>query len=296
MPRGTGETVQLSNRRKQAVTKEMTVVDEFRGTLHKMADQFKAALPEHVPVERFERTVMTAVSLKPDLLNLDRRSLLASCTQAASDGLLLDGREAALVPFKGQVQYMPMVAGIMKKVRNSGDISTWSVHLVHEHDKFDYVLGDDERIDHKPALRDRGAIVGAYSIVRMKDGERSREFMSVDEIDAIRRRSRSADSGPWKSDYGEMCKKTVVRRHAKRLPQSTDLDALLRRDEAMTGLAEPIESTATVVQMPQKRASRLQAAAGVATADSMPEAEDGPQTHAERVVDGNVDPETGEIF
>jgi len=209
------------------------VIEEVRGALTKMAPQFKAALPSHVSVEKFQRVVMTALQMTPALLQADRRTLFMAATRAAQTGLLPDGREGAIVSFGNQAQFMPMVAGIMKLVRNSGEISTWSVQTVHENDDFTCEFGDSERIEHKRALRNRGELVGAYSIVTMKDGEKSREYMDVDEIEAIRKRSRSGNAGPWKTDYSEMAKKTVVRRHSKRLPMSTDLDGALHEDDEL---------------------------------------------------------------
>lgn len=243
---------------------QVTVINEVRSAITKMAPEFKAALPAHVTVERFQRVTMTAIQNAPDLLNADRRSLYNAAMRAAQDGLLPDGREGAIVTFGGKAQWMPMVAGIMKKIRNSGEISTWSVQAVYENDTFDYQLGDDEHITHKPALRNRGAIIGAYSIVTMKDGEKSREFMDVDQIEAIRKRSRSGNAGPWKTDFDEMAKKTVVRRHSKRLPMSTDLDDLLRADDEQFAPAEPPAPEPhdePKADKPKGRASRL---AGVA--------------------------------
>lgn len=120
-----------------------------------MAPQFKAALPAHVSVDRFVRVTLTAVQTNPNLLEADRRTLFAAATKAAQMGLLPDGREGAIVTFKGQAQWMPMVAGIMKLVRNSGEISTWSVQAVYENDQFDFCLGDEEHIIHKPNLANR---------------------------------------------------------------------------------------------------------------------------------------------
>lgn len=242
-------------------------IDELRGNLTRMNPQFKSALPSHVSVEKFQRVLLTAVQQNEVLLGADRASLYGAAMRAAQDGLLPDGREGAIVTFSGKAQWMPMVAGIMKKVRNSGDISTWSVQVVKENDTFDFQLGDDERIDHKPSLSSRGKTIGAYSIVTMKDGEKSREWMNVDEVEAIRKRSRSGSSGPWVTDYDEMAKKTVVRRHAKRLPMSTDLDAMIHSDddlfmppEAPTPAA-PAERDVTPADnepAKQKRPSKLQ--------------------------------------
>lgn len=225
-----------------------------------MTPEFAKALPKHVPAEKFVRAIMTAVQTNPDLMNADRRTLYAAASKAAQMGLLPDGREGAIVTFAGKAQWMVMVAGLTKLVRNSGEISTWSVQAIYANDEFEYELGDNERIIHKPKLGDRGKVIGAYSIVLMKDGERSREIMGVDEIEAIRKRSRSGGSGPWVTDFAEMAKKTVVRRHSKRLPMSTDLDEAMREDEELFAPAESVrqESQATVEpEAPRRRASRL---------------------------------------
>lgn len=160
----------------QQQSKQLTVVDGIR----RMEGEFAAALPKHIPSERFTRNAITVINSNPELLgqDVDKRSLYGSVMKAAQHGLIVDGREAALVSFfskkegKRVVQYIPMVEGIMKLVRNSGEVSVISVHVVKENDSFDYELGDSERILHKPALTNRGKTIGAYSIVTFKDGEK----------------------------------------------------------------------------------------------------------------------------
>ena len=247
---------------------QVTVVDQVRNQLTAMTPQFAAALPKHVDAARFVRVVMTAVQMTPALLDADRRTLFASAMRASQMGLLPDGRESAIVTFKNQAQFMPMVAGIMKLVRNSGEISTWSVQAVYENDAFDFCLGDEEHITHKPALANRGKLIAVYSIVTMKDGEKSREVMSVEDVNAIRSRSRSGNSGPWQTDFAEMAKKTVVRRHSKRLPLSTDIDGMIKEDDElfMPEQAAPEAAQAPEAPSASKRPSRLQKVAEQAPA------------------------------
>lgn len=263
----------------------LPAVQEVRGAIEKMAPQFKAALPAHVSVERFVRVTLTAVQTNPNLLEADRRTLFAAATKAAQMGLLPDGREGAIVTFKNQAQWMPMVAGIMKLVRNSGEISTWSVQAVYENDTFDFCLGDEEHITHKPALANRGKLIAVYSIVTMKDGEKSREVMSVEDVNQIRARSRSGNSGPWQTDFAEMAKKTVVRRHSKRLPLSTDIDGVIKEDDELFMPPEPAQAAqapAQAAETPQatRRPSRLQKA--------VDQAQDAP-TAAQADDDGVID-------
>lgn len=216
------------------VERQASPIADIRVQLENMEGQFKAALPAHIPVERYARVLMTAIQNNPDLLNVSRRSLWNAAMKAAQDGLLPDGREGAIVPYKGEAQWMPMIAGIRKKVRNSGEIATWDVHAVHENDAFEFELGDEPFIRHKPALDDRGKLIAVYSVATFKTGEKSRDVMSIGDVEKIRSKSRSKN-GPWSDPtfYPEMAKKTVARRHSKVLPLSTDLDDLIRRDDGL---------------------------------------------------------------
>jgi len=224
-----------------------------RMELGRMESEFARALPAHIPVERFTRVVMTAIQNNPDLaIKCDRRSLWNAAMRAAQDGLLPDGRDGAIVEYKGHAQWMPMIGGIRKKVRNSGEIATWDVHAVYEKDHFEFELGDDPYIRHRPVLGDRGKIVAVYSIATLKSGEKSRDVMGIDDVEKIRKLSR-AQNGPWANPtfYPEMAKKTVARRHSKVLPMSSDLDDLIRRDDNLYDL----EGASDAAQKPAGRRS-----------------------------------------
>ena len=95
---------------------------------------FKRALPKHIPIEKFVRVAETAILSNPSIMDCSKQSVLQSLTKAAQDGLLIDGREAAIVTFNNKgiqtAQYMPMIGGILKKVtkmqkaNNEGSNST----------------------------------------------------------------------------------------------------------------------------------------------------------------------------
>jgi recombination protein RecT len=210
---------------------------EFRHQLDAMTPQFALALPPHVPAERFVRIVMTAVQSNPDLLTKDRQSLFEASMKCAQDGLLPDGRDAALVIHGSKVTYMPMVAGILSKVRRSGELKSISAHVVYEMDEFDYMLGDEERIHHKPFLGEpRGKPIITYAVAHTKDGGVYREVMTEAQVMAVKAISR-AKGGPWSGPFAdEMRRKTALRRLSKRLPMSTDLLAVIERDDDLYDL------------------------------------------------------------
>lgn len=233
---------------------------------------FQAKIAQALPkgaADRFTRVTLTAMQLTPALATQDRGSLYNALMRAAADGLLPDGREAALVSFGGKVQYMPMVGGIVKKLGESGI----SIHAenVHENDFFEREFGDDARISHKPPKlgADRGALVGTYAIARDRvSGEiLGREVMDRAQVEQVRKASRSGTSGPWKDWFDEMARKTVIRRLAKRLPLSEQAASVLQADEQASGFTDgPVAATETLrdVSAGPRRPRALEAVAPVA--------------------------------
>lgn len=205
-----------------------------------MRPQLRVSLPSQIPVEKFERVVMTAVNLTPALASADRRSLFNACTKCATDGLLPDGREAALVVFGNVVTYMPMVFGIIKKLRQSGEIASISARLVYENELkaglFKFAIEDgEEKLSHAPMLiGDRGKPALAYATARFKDGTVQNEVMTLADIEKVRSVSRSKNSGPWTQWWDEMARKTVVRRLSKYLPLSAEDMRVLDADHEET--------------------------------------------------------------
>jgi recombination protein RecT len=239
------------------------VVQEIKGELAKHSDEMLKTLPAHINRDRFNRIAFTAIAQNPDLADCTRASLFRAIQHAATDGLVLDGREAALAVFNNKgvktATYMPMFQGIIKKARNSGELAAIYAHVVYEQDEFDYLLGDTPRIHHKPALSDRGNPIGAYAIAKLKgdehnEGETVLEFMNVGEIERIRSVSRAREGNFWKNWWDEMAKKTVVRRLSKYLPQSSDVNALFRQEEEDDEWSGPeIDGATGEVTEPEKK-------------------------------------------
>ena len=201
--------------------------------------EIEKVLPTHVSPERFMRVVVTALTQNPALKTADRRSLLTAAVKAATDGLLPDGREGAFVTFYdkrakvNKVQWMPMIGGVLKKLRNSGKLQSIACHVVYQADSFRHWIDDaGEHLTHEPSTLalDRGALLGVYAMARTKDGGTYIEVMSRMQVEQVRAVSKAGDGGPWQSWYDEMARKTVVRRLSKRLPMSTDVEQMFEHD------------------------------------------------------------------
>lgn len=246
-------------------------ITQFKQQLTAMSSQFGVALPSHIKPEKFQRVVLTVVQSTPDLLEADRQSLFDSCIKCASDGLIPDGREAALTVFNTKVkrggrdewikkvQYIPMLAGIQKRVRNSGLIDSIQAHVIYEKDTFEWEQGFNERIVHKPFFPgDRGKAVGAYAIAKFKDGTYQFEVLDIPAIEKIRASSKSGQYGPWKDWWDQMARKSAFKRLAKWLPLDADVEDLIEYDNQAERIEVEPEPTVQI-EAPKKRTSKLDA-------------------------------------
>lgn len=245
--------------------------------VEKMEPEFQKALGGAVPSERFTRIAVTAIKSNPELSNLDRASLFKGIMQAAQDGLVIDGKEAAIIPFKGKAQYIPMVAGLVKKMRQHTDFANLSHGIIYkgevESGAFVYVKGDEERLEHTPMLwGDRGEKVGAYAIVTTKEGQKFRAVLTRDEIEKRRNAGRAGSNGPWGSWDDEMWIKTAIKAVYKIAPNSGDqggvLEDVFGRDDE-----EPVDVT-PVTPKEQPKEEKTQTRAARAVKEAAPEESD----------------------
>jgi recombinase, phage RecT family len=285
----------------------------LRSELAKMQGEFAKALPGHITAERFVRTAQTAVALTRNIEKVrNPASLLAACSKAAADGLILDGREAALVvDYQGDVQYRPMMRGLLKLAYNSGMVKSIVVEPVHDADLFDYQpTRSDEPIIHKIDLKaDRGDWYAVYAKAEFKDGGIVFEVMTKADVFRIRDRSdayktfkaNKIKSTPWSTDELEMSRKTVFRRLSKYLPASADRDDRLhqaaeRIDEDYTFDIDAAPASADAAPAATKK--RGAGAALLKNVTPKDEARGRPdrQPDPEPVQDNDYDPETGEVY
>lgn len=237
--------------------------DALRRDIQAAAAQLAEVLPKSVDPDRFLRVVTKAVIESPRLMACTRVSILAAVHEAAQLGLEPSGLlgSAYLVPYRNrrqvgsewitihEAQLIPGYRGLIDLARRSGEIEMIEANLVYQRDYFRLVMGSGARIEHEPFIpnpsdppeaRMRGPIVGAYMRAVLKGGQEQYEWMTIDDIEAVRQRSKAKDDGPWVTDHPEMCRKTVVRRGSKYLPLTTEFRRALELDEeAERNASEP---------------------------------------------------------
>ena len=207
--------------------------------LAQQESQFADALAgTGIKPEHFKRVALTAIRASDMLQQADYVSLMAAVMATAQLGLEPHGPlgQAYLVPFRNNKEKRVDVTliigyqGLIELAYRSGRVMSLVAHVVHEHDQFDYELGTNERIVHRPESGDRGEVVGAYAIAKLVGGGQVFDFMTAADIHKRRDRSKAGDSGPWKTDYEAMCRKTAVRQLFKWLPASVEVQAALGAD------------------------------------------------------------------
>lgn len=213
-------------------------------------EEFKAAiasiLPKHVTPERMTRVAMTAITRTPKLADCDQASFFRCMMDLSQWGLEPDGRRAHLIPFENrkrgvtECQVIVDYKGLVELAYRSGTVASIHADVVREGDEFAYSLG--EVVEHVPHFIRRdadkpdkpGEVFAAYCHIKLRDGTTKSEVMSREEVEAIRKRSRAGQSGPWVTDWAEMAKKTAFRRASKWLTLSAEIrDAIESDDDAL---------------------------------------------------------------
>ncbi|MCM1128989.1 MAG: recombinase RecT [Alistipes senegalensis] len=207
-------------------------------------------LPQKMNAERLLKVAQIAATTTPALAECDVASLVGAIGQCAQMGLEPNTvlGHAYLVPFNTKrkdkngrerwvksVQVIIGYKGLIDLARRSGQIVSIAAHEVREKDQFELVYGLDEKLNHTPAMDNRGEIIGFYAVAKLKDGGYCFEFMSLADVQAIMLSTQSEGKyGPWKDNFVEMGRKTVIRRLAKYLPLSVEFQTA----SALDGMAE----------------------------------------------------------
>jgi recombination protein RecT len=219
------------------------LLEQKKGELAKM-------LPKTLSIDRLLKVAQIAATTTPALAECDVPSLVGAIGQCAQMGLEPNTvlGHAYLVPFnvkrkdtRGNERWVKSVQvvigykGLIDLARRSGQIVSIAAHEVCEADHFELVYGLDEKLNHTPAMADRGNVVGFYAVAKLQGGGHAFEFMSLHQVREIMKATQSKGSyGPWKDHFIEMGRKTVIRRLAKYLPLSVEFQTAA----ALDGMAE----------------------------------------------------------
>ena len=169
-------------------------------------------------------------------------SFLAALMNAAQLGLEPNTSlgQAYLIPYPHdgilECQFQIGYKGLIDLVYRNEMVQIIQAHCVYQNDEFSYELGLEPKLIHKPALKNRGELKVVYAMFRLQNGGCGFEVMSKEEVDLYARRYSkgiNSDYSPWKTNYEEMAKKTVIKRVLKYAPLKAEFVRAMAVDHAI---------------------------------------------------------------
>lgn len=202
--------------------------------------QIAQALPKHLTPERMIQVACNLVARNPQLGECTASSVMGAVIQTSILGLSLIEQmgECALIPYNRNVgtkespkwikeaQMQVMYRGYVKLAHNSGEISNVYAYAVYPGDQFNYELGLNPKIEHKPLLEDNTGkeILYVYAVANHVGGGQSFIVIPRSKVEKLRKSNpmqKGDPSGAWYW-YEEMAKGKSIKQLAKTLPLSTD--------------------------------------------------------------------------
>lgn len=194
-------------------------------------------LPPYMNPERMIRIALTELRLKPALTRCNPLSFAQALLQCADLKLEPSSQldHGYFVPYKDECKWITGYKGMITLARRSGEIKSIYASTVYEGDKIEVIKGTNEQLNHVLSLHNRGGAIAYYSYVKLLNGGQNFELMLPEDIEEARKRSKTANNGPWQTDYNAMANKTTIRRVFKYLPleSNSDLNKALEYEEAL---------------------------------------------------------------
>lgn len=204
--------------------------------IKKYEGEVAKALPSVMTPERFTRIALTAVTNTPKLAECTPQSFIGAMMNAAQLGLEPNTPlgQAYLIPYGKQCQFQLGYKGMLDLAYRSGEFKNIGAYTVYENDEFEYELGLEPFLKHKPAKSNRGKAIYFYATFKLVNGGFGFECMSVDDVKKhAQKYSKTYNNGPWQTDFEAMAKKTVLKQLLKYAPLKTDFAKGVAEDETI---------------------------------------------------------------
>jgi recombination protein RecT len=213
----------------------------------------EAAIPKHLSADRLISIAASVIAKNPALAECTSGSLIGAVIQASMLGFppIESLGYCYFVPFnnnKGtrerpvwvkEVQFIIGYKGYIELSRRSGTVKSLFSYPVFENDSFDYQLGTDPWIKHKPTTdQDRGRMTHVYAVAEYLNGGMNFVVLTRAEVDKLRLRNRSQKrgiSGAWKTDFERMSCAKACRQLSTYLPLNPEIQSAIATDEAVIG-------------------------------------------------------------
>lgn len=239
--------------------------------VQRMQPEIERALPKHLDADRMARLALTVMRqsqmakekgiTRTSLMDATPESFVGSLLTAAALGLEPGtSGEAYLVPYldrKADVVECQLIIGYQGMVKLFWQhplAKHIDAQAVYENDRFDYSYGLEPRLDHRPALGDRGNVVAYYAVASLTTGAKTFVVLSTDEIKALRR-GQVGSNGNIPDPQHWMERKTALRQLLKMMPKSTQLQYAINADEQPGSTLAQQQIAAQIAEHPQIEAT-----------------------------------------
>lgn len=232
----------------QVATTKNSETKTMQSYIRSMEGEIKKALPSVITPERFTRMVLSAVSVNPKLASCTPQSFLGAMMSAAQLGLEPNTPlgQAYILPYKNhdtlEAQFQLGYKGLIDLAYRSEEVEVVQAHIVYANDEFECQYGLEPKLTHKPAASDRGEPVKVYAVFKTKSGGYGFEVMSIDDVrNHAKKYSKAYNTSfsPWKTNFEEMAKKTVLKKVLKYAPLKSDfVKAVVQDDSIKTTISE----------------------------------------------------------
>lgn len=167
-------------------------------------------------------------------------SFIEALTRIAMNGLMPDGKEAAIAAYMDRdlglkvAQPMFMRDGFVKVLWRTGMVKSINDQVVtmkeYETGHFEYEEGDQGFIRHKMDLlrKDTDPVAAAYCVIELQSGGVMREVVPKDELDKMAKMSKSPARQAWQH---QMHRKGAIRRIMGKMPREKGIVQLLQHDD-----------------------------------------------------------------
>ena len=203
---------------KQTTNQLVTVQKNLETLLHKKMQ----ALPKNFNQTRFVQNCMVVLQDTKDIQKYDPISVARGLLKGAFLDLDFFNGECYMIPYGNELKFQTDYKGEVKVLKKYSiqKVKDVFAKVVRKGDDFQEIIdGGIQTIKFHPKPFNNSDPVGVFGVCVFADGSMVYDTMSFEQVETIRTTySKQPNGQAWKNSYGEMMKKTIVRRLKKWIP------------------------------------------------------------------------------
>lgn len=235
--------------------------DEIAAMLDMYKLQIAQVIPRHITPERLIQVCATMVTRNQELMVCTPASLVGALMQSAILGLDPSLGQCAFIPRynsklgKKECNFQIQYQGILHLARKSGEIKTVYSECVREGDVFEYELGLEPKLIHKPNVDSVGELKYVYVVWRFKDD--GFFFRVLNKTQVMARKAVSKTTDIWTKWPEEQWRKTAINASKNYIPMGVEMQTALTSDEQVLPIDAFSKDGLDLTQLPEPEPEAL---------------------------------------